>query len=600
MNVDDYSDEQAEKKLLEKIAAGSQDPDDYRNLTDLLVSSGRYDEAIALYQQALTLPLTAFEKARLSMELGWIHYDVGQRAQASLLAREALSLLSTEPKGAEVLYCLGASQAILSFIESFTDPNAGAEAARLALGWLEESIAGQSEFEDKPHAFMDAARLHWLLGNTDKAIVYCEQCLGRQLNQIQRVSCLIAYAQALQGEERFVEAEHAIAEAFEYGKNYKSGLLYRLYVERGNILRFINRLPESKISLEQALAVLKSDPYFHTDAEVLGEIYFNLATVYYELGDYQDAISAYSEVLRCHAKDVPAHWTALYWLGRSYEATEDYPKARDCYAEAVTASRATEDDKTLARKQLTWVLAKLDYESGKYADAAAAFEEVVSHYTKADQDYWLAILWLASSYEGLGTYGKARTFYEEVLDSAHTSDPNRVIARNGLARTVARLAYESDDYKQAVAKFEEVLEQYADTDPNHWNTFIWLASCYQGLGNYTKEQECYQQVLGSRYATDHDRVLARRRLASSLGKAYYERKNYPEAVAAFEEVLASCSDDHADRFYALVCLGYSYVALKTYSKAQDCFEKVLASPHAPEEEKSAARKAMAGLSTMFY
>jgi tetratricopeptide (TPR) repeat protein len=598
MTDDDHPDEEAEKELRQKIATGSQNAEDYRDLIDLLVPSGRYAEAISLCQQALTFPLTAFEKARLSMELGWIHYDVGQRAQASLLAHEALSLLSTEPKGAEVLYCLGASQALLSLSESFADPNAGAEAARLALDWLEKAVADDSDFRDKPYAYIDVARMHSLLGNVDKAIRHCERCLDREINENQRILCLIVYSQALQLRERFAEAEQAITQAFRYGKNYKSGLFHGLYLELGTIQRFTNRLTEARRSFEQALLALKSDPYFHSEEEILGEIYFNLATVCYELGEYQDAIAAYSEVLRCHGKDVPAYWTALYWLGRSYEATEDYHKARDCYAEVVAASCAAEDDKVLARKELAWVLAKLNYESGKYAEAAAAFEEIVSRYTKEDRDYWLAILWLGCSYEGSGDYGKARSFYKDLQDSSYASDADKVTARNRLPRCVARLAYESGDYRDAVAKFEEALGHYSETKPNHWNTFIWLASCYEGLENYEKAQECYQQVLGSRHATEHDKVLARRRLASNIGKAYFESRNYPEAVAAFEEVLALCSDDHTDRFHALVSLGYSYVGLKTYSKAQDCFEKVLASPQAPEGEKVAAQKALARLSTI--
>src|SRR5438034_7348469 len=150
MTVNEFPDRHAEKELRQKIADGSQDPDDYRYLTDLLFPSGRYDEAIALCQQALTLPLTSFKKAQLSMELGWIYYDIGQQARATPLAREALALLSTEPKSAEVFYCLGASQALVSHSESFEDPNAGAEAARLALDWLEKVVAGNSDFKDKP------------------------------------------------------------------------------------------------------------------------------------------------------------------------------------------------------------------------------------------------------------------------------------------------------------------------------------------------------------------------------------------------------------------------------------------------------------------
>src|SRR5262245_49379795 len=171
MSADDYPDREGEEELRQKIAAGSQDPDDYRNLIDLLLlsSSGRYGEAIELYRQALALPLTGFKKAQLSMELAWIYYEIGRRQQAILLARDALELLSSEPKDAEVLYCLGSSQAVLSLSEFFEDPVLGTETARLALESLKKAIAHHTEFKDKPHAYIDAAGLYCLLGNFEEA-----------------------------------------------------------------------------------------------------------------------------------------------------------------------------------------------------------------------------------------------------------------------------------------------------------------------------------------------------------------------------------------------------------------------------------------------
>src|SRR5436190_13945880 len=186
MSVDDYPDEQAEKELQQKIAAGSQDPEDYRNLSDLLFPAGRYDEIIALYRQALTIPLVGFKKARLSMELAWTYYEISQRIPASFMAREAIALLSSEPKDAEALYCLGSSQAVLSLSESFTDPVAAMEGASLALESLEKAIVQDSEFEDKPYALIDTASLNCMLGNFDKAIANCEKCLGYKLTMMQR------------------------------------------------------------------------------------------------------------------------------------------------------------------------------------------------------------------------------------------------------------------------------------------------------------------------------------------------------------------------------------------------------------------------------
>jgi tetratricopeptide (TPR) repeat protein len=219
----DTPDAEAEATLRRRIAEGSQDPEDYCKFTDLLFSSGRYDEAISFHKQALTLPLTTSKKAQLYMELGWLEYEIGQRSQAIASARDALSLLTTEPRSAEVLYYLGSSQALLAFCLSVEDPNGGPDAAHVAIEWLEQALGGPFDFEDKAHARIDAARLHNWLGNWDKAIRHCETCLRLEINEMQRISCLIVYAQALRSEERFSEAEQAITEAFQYGANVKSG-----------------------------------------------------------------------------------------------------------------------------------------------------------------------------------------------------------------------------------------------------------------------------------------------------------------------------------------------------------------------------------------
>jgi tetratricopeptide (TPR) repeat protein len=592
MPVDNSLATKTETELRQRVANSSQDPDDYRDLADFLFPLGLYEEIIALYQRALSLPLSTPKKAQLLMELGWIHYDIGNKAQAAVLAREAHSLLSAEPKNSEVLYCQGASQALVAACSWLEDPQVGAETARLALESLEQSIANNSDFQDKPQAYIDAAQVLNMLGSADKAITYCETCIKLEIKEIQKISCLITYAQALQGVERFTEAEQAITEAFRYAKNYKSGLLPSLYMELGSIQRFTDRLTESRASYERALTALKSDPYLHGAIEPIGEINFDLATVCFDLEDYKSAIAAYAEVLHIYPPGIPSYWTSLYWQGRSYEIIEEYFKARDCYAGVQQSPVATEEDKALARDGLMWVNAKLDYGAGKYEEAAAAFENIASHYDRVDADYWSAIVWLGSSYEGLRAYEKARIYYEQVLGSSSASDANKVIAQKGLIRSLARLAYDSQDYKEAAAKVEELLGHHTETDPDHWDTMIWLGGCYQGLGDYTNEQDCYRKVLGSRHAADTDKVLARKKLTSSLGKAYYATKSYAEAIAAFEDVVASCSEDEPYRFHILVWLGYSYLASEQYESGKHCLQKVLASPDASEVDKASARNGM--------
>jgi tetratricopeptide (TPR) repeat protein len=91
--------------------------------------------------------------------------------------------------------------------------------------------------------------------------------------------------------------------------------------------------------------------------------------------------------------------------------------------------------------------------------------------------------------------------------------------------------------------------------------------------------------------------LARKRLTSSFGRSYYKSGRYAEAIATFEEVLASCSKDDSHRCHALLWLGFSLAGNRIYSRARDCFEEVLASSLASENEKASARKGLAGLPT---
>src|SRR3989338_2129341 len=107
-------DPRAEASLREKIADGSQDPEDYRNFVRILVSAGNYEEAILLYKRALNLPLKNFEKASLSVELGWFLYEMGDVEQAQTLAQTAASVLSNEPESPEVLLTRGMGQSLLA------------------------------------------------------------------------------------------------------------------------------------------------------------------------------------------------------------------------------------------------------------------------------------------------------------------------------------------------------------------------------------------------------------------------------------------------------------------------------------------------------
>jgi tetratricopeptide (TPR) repeat protein len=97
------------EELRRKIAAGSTNQKDYRDLAYHLFAIGQYKEAILFYQQALDLPLQDIQKADLSMDLAAVLYEVSRRDEAQTLAENAIALLSNQGESVEVLLSRGAA-----------------------------------------------------------------------------------------------------------------------------------------------------------------------------------------------------------------------------------------------------------------------------------------------------------------------------------------------------------------------------------------------------------------------------------------------------------------------------------------------------------
>src|SRR6185436_11241784 len=122
-----------EDALWRKVEDGSASPEDYTKLGGLLFLMGNSQEAVTLYRQAIDLTLTNLHKARVCIELGYVHYEMGQQGEAHALVQQALGFLATEADSLEVLACRGGSQTLLAQLEWAKDAEAGRSASRLAL-----------------------------------------------------------------------------------------------------------------------------------------------------------------------------------------------------------------------------------------------------------------------------------------------------------------------------------------------------------------------------------------------------------------------------------------------------------------------------------
>jgi tetratricopeptide (TPR) repeat protein len=424
-----------EADLRHRIAAASQDPEDYLALADLFLSTNRDEEAISICQQAFALPLTQFQRAKISAELGWIFYELGRQSEALTTAQSAIKLLSEETENAEVLACIGRSQSLLAhcmWLKKDEDAKAK-EAARVGIECYERVITENPPFPELGVAYYDVARLHSLLGNTRIAIEFCERCLQCELDEPRRLWCLNLLADCLRCEGRLAEAERILQEAFLHAEADK-GTMPALYLTQGLIQRSSNRFGDARDTFQKALAALKTHRYLSEDPSFCSDIYWNLGELDYQSGTFNEALESFRQILVYHPDDDFDHRNALLWFGYCYQAMEEPQKAADYFRKVLASPNVSDAEEISAKKGLAWNLGKIHYAEQEYREAASLFEEVVDYQADDDRDRYNTLLWLGHCYFAVGDHSKARECYSQITHSAVAVNFDKEAAQEALLK----------------------------------------------------------------------------------------------------------------------------------------------------------------------
>jgi tetratricopeptide (TPR) repeat protein len=341
-----------EADLRARIAAGSLEASDYLDLANLLKAASRFEEAAGIYHEALQRQLPNKQKARLVWELGeLLDVAMNRSAEAVTLAREALNLLADESESLDTVLVRGLSHSLIARAVWFRDAEAGRIAARQAIPLLERVIREHDERDDVAMAFSDTAWAYNALGDPDKAIELCQECLRRQPAPRRRLPVLMTLTDALGTVGRFSEAEDAAAQAFQYS-SIDPPTRPVLYLTLGANRRRANQLPAALRAFEQARTELQSRPLGRWEPELLRAIYGNLAELYYEGGDFAAAVAMFAHLLSQYSEDSPDHPRILNWLGRCHEARGSYAEARQHYQQVIASPVVSDEDRGDAQEGL--------------------------------------------------------------------------------------------------------------------------------------------------------------------------------------------------------------------------------------------------------
>jgi tetratricopeptide (TPR) repeat protein len=338
-------------QLQEKIAAGSQELEDYLDLADLLVREDRYDEAVKLLESALNLSVSNIHKARGATELAWLIYNIDEPSKALPFTDRSLQFLSNEPESCEVNFLKGLNLSLIAQCLWLNDNQAANEAAITGLTLFERIIAQTPDFDRITVVQLEAARVCNLLGKTERSIHLCAKCLEQSLTDEHRLSCLVIYGEALRVTGQFEKSEGVLKEALNIVK-IDERMLPRIHFELGVTYRDGGQLIEARESFVRAFDSLRSIPAMRDDRQFVSDLYWNIASLCYELGEYEKAAAIFEKILDYHSQDDPHYWNAMIWLGHCHKATENDAKAHECFERVLESPYASDSDKNSAREGL--------------------------------------------------------------------------------------------------------------------------------------------------------------------------------------------------------------------------------------------------------
>ena len=431
--------DEEEADLRRRITAGSHDPEDYLALARLLMSSDCGEEAIAVCRSALALPVTDFQKSRVSSELAWMFYGMGRHGEALQSAQSALTLLPVEAALPETLACRARSYSVIALCEwaNKEEHIKSKESARLAVQCYEQLMREAPDFSEMKTMYRDAAELQSLLGNNKLGIDLSEKYLKCELEDGERAEGLNQLADLLRCENRIVEAETVLEQAFLLANGDKQ-LLPALYFSQGLLKRANDRSEEARNSFEKALATLKDSSSPYVDPNFWADAYWNLGELSCQAKNYSEAIKAFEKILVYHPQEDLDHRNALLWIGSCYEAQEKPQEAITCFKKVLALTSVSETEKITAKKGLAWNIGKIHYGQQEYEEAAAAFEEVAGYQSHEDPERYNTLHWLGHSYLGIRNYERARNCYAQITESPYATDFDKEGAKKALSELPER------------------------------------------------------------------------------------------------------------------------------------------------------------------
>jgi len=324
----------------------------------------------------------------------------------------------------------------------------------------------------------------------------------------------------------------------------------------------------------------------------------NLAGLYQNLGRYEEAKTAYEELLPLLKETIGLKdWrtlTTMSNLGEVYQALGDMPQAEKYFEQALNLMENLQDtDKPESLLVIMNNRALLSQVQGRYKDAEKWYQKVLPLSQKIRGSEHPITLLIQNNWAGLhqdlGHYEKALAFYQELQPLAEKvfglEHPHMLSIINNLAMAYAELGYDGKAEQVYQTLCPRVENALGDTHPQTLGCLNNLATLYRRQMRDSEALPLYEKILAitKKIRGSKDPMLIT--VFNQLGSTFTDVALYEEAEGFFQQayLLANNFFDvtHPKSMTSAHNMGSLYLTQSRfgykdrYAEAEQIFEMVL-------------------------
>lgn len=283
--------------------------------------------------------------------------------------------------------------------------------------------------------------------------------------------------------------------------------------------------------------------------------YYQLGYTHFSIKEYDNAIAQFNKII--NGKNAVAQ-NAYYHLADSYLQTDQKTAALNAFKRAAEM----QFDPIIAEDALL-NYARLSYDIGNsYESPSAVLQRFVETYPKNNAVNEIEEL-LLDSYVNSQNFDAALG----ILDKFYSSDFDE--AKQIVSYLKANSLYKSGQFASAIEYYTAAIKAYKNPLVIV-NATYWQAQANYELKEYALALELFQKA--KRFPKFSSLPFANE-IDYHRGYCYFQLKNYPAAIGAFEDFLKQAQTVKYERD-ARLRLGDSHFVLKAYWPAMDQYEKV--------------------------